>query len=91
MNKAEMIKMIAMKTGLKQKDAREAIDAFHETLLETLATGEDVTVAEGLKFFIREVPERTCRNPRTDEPLVVPAHKAVKVKLGNCFKKLEIA
>ena len=45
MKKVELVESVAEKAGLTKADATRAIDAFVETISETLAKGDKVPVA----------------------------------------------
>lgn len=86
MNKAELIKSIAEKSGLTQKDADAALNGFIETIKETLAKGEDVTLVGFGSFDIQERAARTGRNPSTGDEILIAASKAPRFKAGKAFK-----
>jgi len=44
MNKSELISKVAEKSGLQKKQATAAIEAFVETVEETLAKGEKIQI-----------------------------------------------
>lgn len=44
MNKAELISALAEKTGKSQKEAKAFLEAFTETVTETLSKGDKVTL-----------------------------------------------
>lgn len=86
MNKTELIALVADKTGTTQKQAGEIIDAFVGTIAETLATGEKVVVTGFGTFEVRNRVERTGKNPRTGETIVVPAQKSPAFRAGKLLK-----
>jgi len=86
MNKAELIKSIAEKSGLTQKDADAALDGFIETIKETLAKGDTVTLVGFGSFDVQERAARTGRNPSTGEEIQIAAAKAPRFKAGKAFK-----
>lgn len=81
MNKVELIKSVAEKSGLKRNQADAAVSAFVDTVTETLKTGEPVKITGFGAFECRTRAARTGVNPRTQEPceikeMVVPAFRA---------------
>lgn len=56
MNKSEMVDAISAKTGLTKKDAKLALDAFVESVMDCVASGEEV----GFTGF-RQVAGRSSR------------------------------
>ena len=86
MNKAELIKSIAEKSGLTQKQADVALDGFIETVKETLAKGEDISLVGFGSFDVQERAARTGRNPATGEEIQIAASKAPRFKAGKALK-----
>ena len=75
MNKSQMIKAVAEKSELSQKQITEAINLIEETLVETLKAGEKVQLSGFGTFEVRERAERKGRNPKTGEVVTVAACK----------------
>ena len=86
MKKVELVEAVAEKAGLTKADATRAIDAFVETISETLAKGDKVPVAGFGTFGVSERAAREGRNPRTGEPVKIEARKVVSFKAGSALK-----
>ena len=86
MNKVELVAAVAEKAELSKKDAEKAVSAVLDTVVETLASGDKVSVVGFGSFEIRERGERTGRNPRTKETIVIPASKQPVFKAGKASK-----
>ena len=55
MTKQEFIQKVGQKSGLSARDAGKAVDAFMETVTETLKAGDTVTgTAEGGQAALRQ-------------------------------------
>lgn len=87
LNKSELVSAIASKSGLTKTDTEKAIDAFQEVLIESLASGEAVKVTGLFSAERVERAERTGRNPRTGEEIIIPANFGVKLSAGSLLKK----
>lgn len=87
MNKSELIKHIAEKTELTQKDVELVINELVVTTFATLRAGEEVAIAGFGKFLARKRAARTSKNPRTQETIQVPACVAPAFKAGKAFKE----
>ncbi len=87
MNKKELIDSISEKSGLKKVDAEKALSAFESSVMETLKKGEKVTLVGFGTFTVSERKERKGRNPKTGEPMVIPAKKTPKFVVGKLFKE----
>lgn len=86
MNKTELIKVIAGATGLTQKLAADALDAFMESIATALKAGDKVTLVGFGTFSVAERLARTGRNPKTGEELKIAASKAPKFSAGATLK-----
>lgn len=86
MNKAELIDAIADKANLTKADAARALDAFIDTVTETLGEGKTVTLIGFGTFTIKQRQERQGRNPRTGEPMTIKAAKIPAFKAGKTLK-----
>ena len=87
MNKGELIKSIAVKTGFSNKDAALAYDAFVESVTEALKAGEKVQLVGFGTFEVKEVAAKTGINPRTKEAVEIPACKKPVMKFGKAYKE----
>lgn len=86
MNKTELLALVAMKANVTQKEANEVVEALLDTITETLATGEKVVVTGFGTFEVRLRAERTGKNPRTGETIVVPEQKTPAFRAGKLLK-----
>ena len=86
MNKKELLVTIAERSGLTQSSAAAFMKAFCDIICEQVSTGGEVNVTGYMKFSQVERKARTARNPRTGEPVAVPATKAVKIQAGSKLK-----
>ena len=86
MNKSEFIQAMAEKSGLSVKDATAALNATLETIQESLRKGEPVSFVGFGTFEVKERAARTGRNPRTKQPVEIPASKVPSFKAGKSLK-----
>lgn len=87
MKKAEIIEALANKTGLTKADVTRVYESTFELFKEELGKGNDVAVAGFGTFKVSERAARTCRNPKTGDPIQVEACKAVSFKFGKDLKE----
>jgi DNA-binding protein HU-beta len=87
MNKAELVDVIAKKTGGSKRSAGDMVDAFIETAEGALRKGGSVTLIGFGTFSTGKRGARTGRNPRTGEAIKIPARKVVKFSAGAGLKK----
>lgn len=86
MFKADLINSIATKTGNVKVASELFLDAFIETILETLKKGEDVSLIGFGTFKVVETKAKNGRNPRTGKEIKIPAGKKVKFTVGKVLK-----
>ena len=87
MTKAELVDKIFTMANLSTKtQAEEALDAVLACLQDALAAGETVTFTGFGSFKVSERAERKGRNPRSGEPMTIPACKVVKFTPGKSLK-----
>lgn len=86
MTKAELVTMVASKSGLSKKDTEKAIAGMIDTITETLAKGESIQLVGFGTFETRERAARTGINPRTKEKISIAATKVPAFKAGRALK-----
>lgn len=87
-NKGQVVKEITEKTGLSERDATNAVNAFLDVIKEKLQEGESVVLVGFGSFIVRERSARTGHNPRTREVVEIPAMKVPAFKAGKPLKDL---
>ena len=75
MNKSQLIKAVAEKSELSQKQVAETWNLIEATILDTLNAGEKVQLSGFGTFEVRARAERKGRNPKTGEVVTVAACK----------------
>jgi len=85
MNKRDLIDAISGRMGDK-KTATEAVNAVLDTIQQTVARGDKVSIS-GFGVFEKQVrPARTARNPATGAAVKVPKTSVPKFRAGADFK-----
>ena len=87
MNKQELIEAIAEKSHTSKSDSKKMLDAFLETVTETLAHGDSVQLIGFGTFKSTERNARSGRNPRTGETVTIPAKRVPSFTAGNALKE----
>ena len=85
-NKAQLIDVVAEKTGLTKKDATVAVDAVFGSIQDFLAEGDKVQLIGFGNFEVRDRAARKGRNPQTGEEIQIPASKVPAFKPGKALK-----
>ena len=86
MNKAELISVVAEKTGFTKKDSDLAVNAALDAITEALVAGEKVQLVGFGTFEVKERAARVGRNPRTKEEIAIPASRVAAFKVGKALK-----
>ena len=86
MNKAELITSVAQKTGLTRKAADVVVASVLDTITETLASGEKVSLVGFGTFEVKERAAHQGINPSTGEPMQIPSSKSAVFKSGKQLK-----
>jgi DNA-binding protein HU-beta len=85
--KQEFVDQIASKTDLSRKDAAKAVDAFLETITDTLKKGQDVAFTGFGKFTTQKRAARQGVNPRDpSQKVTIPAATVPKFSAGSSLK-----
>ena len=87
MNKSELIDHVSAQADISKAAAGRAIDATLEAMKNALQHGDSVTLIGFGTFSVRERPERTGRNPRTGDPIEIPAGKHPSFKPGQKLRE----
>lgn len=86
MNKGDLIDAVAAEADLAKSDATDAVNAVFDSIKKALSDGGSVSIAGFGSFVVRDRKARTGRNPKTGEPLHIPASKAAAFKAGKALK-----
>lgn len=86
MNKIELVAVMAEKSGLPKKDCEAALNAMTEAVTDALKVEEKVQLVGFGSFEVKKRAARTGRNPRTSEPVEIPAAKLPVFKAGKTLK-----
>ncbi len=87
MNKTELVEKIAEKSELSKKDAEKALNAFIDAVTEAVAKDDKVQLIGFGTFERRRREERAGRDPRTGNPITIPASNTPAFKAGKAFKE----
>ena len=84
MNKTEFINAVAEKSGLSKVDAKKAVEAFVETVSSELKEGGKVALLGFGSFSVAEKSARKGVNPKTKQPIEIPARNRNAFLLIAC-------
>ena len=86
MNRRELVAALAERTETDRRTADAALQAFIDTVTETVASGEPVAITGFAKFARVDRAARMGRNPQTGEPIRIKASRRVRVTALKAFK-----
>lgn len=86
MNKGVLINEMAMDAGLSYKQASDALNALCEIVAYEMELNGEVRITGFGTFSVRHHDERQGRNPKTGEPITIPARRTVKFKAGKMLR-----
>ena len=86
MNKQAIIEAVHETLDGTKVQAEKVVDTIFDSIISTLKKGEDVSIAGFGIFSAKMRAARTARNPRTGEPISVPAMRVPKFRASKSLK-----
>jgi len=86
LTKQEFIQKVANKSGLSTRDAGKAVEAFMDSVTETLKAGDSVNFTGFGKFSPSARAARQGVNPRTGQRVYIAATTVPKFSAGSQLK-----
>lgn len=87
LTKKDLIEIVAKKSNLTNKAARDSVQTTLNTIRDSLKRGEKVVLTGFGTFSIRTRRERPGRNPKTGARIMLAARKAPGFTPGKSFKR----
>lgn len=88
MTKSELIDAIAGRAELTKARAELLINCVFDAMVEALQRGEGIEIRGFGSFTVRPYKPYNGRNPRTGQPVPVPAKRLPFFKVGKDLKEL---
>ena len=85
--KRDLVGRIAEGFGIQQTAAGAVVQCFLEEIISELVKGNRLEFRDFGVFEVREQAARIAQNPKTLEPVDVPAKRRVKFKMGRIMKE----
>jgi DNA-binding protein HU-beta len=86
-NKEELARGVAGRSGLELGQAKAALDATLEEISSQIGAGNEVRLTGFGKFSVSQRAARQGRNPRTGEAMQIAAKSVPKFSAGAELKK----
>ena len=87
MNKQELINAIAADTGMTKTAVKIMLQSFEFRVTEALANGEMVRMVGFGTFKAVKRAQREGRNPKTGEPITIPAATVPRFVAGKGLRE----
>ena len=86
MNKADIVDKVHGVLGTTKADAERAVECVIDSIVKSLKSGEEVSIA-GLGIFATKArPAPQARNPRPGETIHINAARTAKVRAAKALK-----
>ena len=85
--KKELIDQIADATKEKRVVVKQVVQAFLDSIIIELGKGNRLEFRDFGVFEVKHRKPRMAQNPKTLEPVKVPAKRTVKFKVGRLMKQ----
>ena len=86
LSKTDIIESVAEMNDITKASATETVNAVFDTIKGAMLEGNDVQIHGFGKFFVKDVPARNARNPKTGETIEVAATKKAGFKPALALK-----
>jgi DNA-binding protein HU-beta len=87
MTKNELARELAEELELPRRQIAEIVEAMLEKMTDVLKSGDKVQLTPFGQFRVRDRAARIARNPKTGEPVKVPAKRVLKFTAGRSLKE----
>ena len=78
--KPDLVNAIVAGGTMTKAQAEAIVDVIAKAIKQAVRAGKKVSIREFLTIEAKDVAERQGRNPRTGDPITIPAHKRVVAK-----------
>ena len=86
MNKMGLVDAVHAKIGGTKKTDEDAVDTMFDTIMKTLATGDEVAISGFGTFLVKKRASRMGVNPRTGQKIQIAATVTPKFRAGKSLK-----
>lgn len=83
MNKQDLVSSIADRCGMSKADVGKVVDATLDTITKALKKNDDLRLVGFGTFTVSSRRATEGRNPRTGQPIRIPAKKQAKFRPGK--------
>lgn len=88
MTKADMVELIAERTGYTVKDIKTILENFLDEVKSALSENKHIEIRGFGTFKVKKHKARKARNPRTNQEVTVPARQKAFFKVSKEMNKM---
>ncbi|HCI55107.1 MAG TPA: HU family DNA-binding protein [Bacteroidales bacterium] len=85
MTKADIVNEIAKSTGIEKATVQKTVEAFMETVKNSMIAGNNVYLRGFGSFVIKKRAKKTARNISKNTTIIIPAHNIPAFKPAKSF------
>ena len=85
MTKADIVNEIAKNTGIEKVTVQKTVEAFMETVKNSMVSGNNVYLRGFGSFVIKKRAKKTARNISKNTTIIIPAHYIPSFKPAKTF------
>ena len=85
MTKADIVARIAQQTGVEKAVAMTVVEAFMDTVKDSMVAGDEVFLRGFGSFIIKKRAKKVARNISKNTTIVIPAHSVPEFKPAKTF------
>ena len=85
MTKADIVNEISRNTGIEKVTVQKTVEAFMETVKDSLVDGENVYLRGFGSMIVKKRAEKTARNISKNTTIIIPAHNIPSFKPSKEF------
>ncbi len=85
MTKADIVNEISKKTGIEKTAAKKAVEAFMESVKESLESNKNVYLRGFGSFIVKKRAKKTARNISKNTTIIIPEHYIPSFKPAKTF------
>jgi len=85
MTKADIVNEISNQTGIDKTTVLKTVEAFMETVKDSLVDGKNVYLRGFGSFIVKKRAEKTARNISKNTTIIIPEHNIPAFKPAKTF------
>jgi len=85
MTKAEIVNEVAKATGIEKVEVQTVVEAFMETVKDSVIKGEPVFLRGFGSFIVKHRAQKAARNITEETTMIIPEHNIPAFKPAKSF------